>query len=417
MRSPDWFLRISPTLPEKYFMNLKARTLYGYLLKMYQTVRKPITPGEIKAIIKQEQADVATVAIYSNHVDDSVRLSCDFNQQRLTGSLQKQRLFYEYLSGMTELSKQVGAGKKDKAMEVIERLAELGKVEITSSPSTEENVVALDVEEATWEANLLNRVPLITPQLNGSFMLIPGITMIGGVTKSGKSTVLANLVPAILDHFPSKKIFIITNEDNLDLVATRVACANCGVDVRTFRFKRETLPADVVSRVKMVKRAVASRIVVASMPHFDTSNKETVESLLIEAKEKAAAGEYSAILLDYYQIVANSTTFKNIEYVGIMKKFGTFLKGYGADLTVPFVMFAQLKPMAEKQDTPYQSRVQADQTIANHVHVGLEIVRGSDDVTSTTEVHCHLSRHGDHLGKIATFRYAGGQLQFQPKTM
>ncbi len=415
MRSPDWFLRISPTLPAQYFMNLKARTIYGYVLKMYEHTRKPISTAELKAIVRQEQSDPATVQIYCNHIDDAMMKSVDFNQARLTQALQKQRLSYEYQSGMVELSKHVGAGKRDKAMETVAKLAELNKIEITTQPTTEENLVALTEEEAKWEANLRNRVPLITATLSGSFMLIPGITLIGGVTKAGKSTFLANLVPAILDHFQQKKIYIITNEDNLDLVATRVACCAMGVDVRTFRFKPDQLPADLVVRVKEMKRAVASRIVVASMPHFDTSNMETVQDLLLEAKQKAIAGEYSAILLDYYQIVANSTRFQNIEYVGIMKKFGTWLKGYGADLGIPLVVFAQLKPHSDKQDVPFQQRVQADQTIANHVHVGLEIVKDTDDLGYLTKVICHLSRHGDILGTIATFRYDGGLLRFQPK--
>lgn len=415
MRNPEWFLRVSPTLPASYFVNLKARTLYGYMAKMYDHARKPITPAELKSIVKQEQSDPATVKIYSDHVDQAQRLSTDFTKERLAQALQKQRLYYEYIAGMTDLSKYAQAGDRDKAMITIEKLAELNKIEITSQPTSEENLIALSEEEAKWEANLRNRVPLITPSLNGSFMLIPGITLVGGVTKAGKSTFLANLVPAILDHFPNKKLYIVTNEDNLDLVATRVACCAMGVDVRTFRFKQETLPADVVARVKEVKRAVVSRIVVASMPSFDTSNKEVVEELLIEAKEKAAAGEYSAILFDYYQIVANSTQFKNIEYVGIMKKFGTFLKGYAADLTVPMIMFAQLKPHSDKQDVPFQQRVQADQTIANHVHVGLEIEKGTDDIGYLTKVYCHLSRHGDTLGNIANFRYDGGLLKFMPK--
>lgn len=412
MRDPRWFVRIKDTLPAQYFMNLKARALYGYVCKLYESQSKPISVSELKACVKQEQSDENTIKIFCEHVNDTQVNSATFTTSRLIGALQKQRLYYEYLTGLNEVAKHAGTGNKEKTLEAVKTLAALAETPNGEQPTTEENLSTLEEEELRWERSLKCRVPFISPLMNAHFMLIPGITLIGGVTKSGKSTVLANLVPPILDHFQDKKVFIITNEDNLDLVATRIACCVCSVPLREYRFEQFKLTAEQVAMVKQAKRAVATRIIVASMPHYDTSNMEVVQELLEEAKSE----NYSAILLDYYQIVANSKRHQAIEYVGIMKKFGTWLKGYAADLTIPMVVFAQLKPMADGQDTPFSQRVQADQTIANHVHVALEIARTTDDLGHLTNLICHLSRHGDSLGKISTFRYKEGQLLYQPKT-
>jgi hypothetical protein len=415
MRSPDFYLRVSPTLPANYFVDLIARNIYAYVGQLYENNARAISGLELRTYVKQYQSDPQSFERYSKYIAEAEMYSADFTTGRLMGLLQRQRAHYEYQSGMIDLSKKVGAGKKEEAMEVIKKLAELDKSSLMSQPSSEENLLALDEEERKWEESLKNRVPLISPKVNGKFMLMPGITLIGGVTKSGKSTILANLVPAILNHFQDKKIFIISNEDDMNRISSRIACCVLGVPIRKFMNDPSSLPPETVAQVKQLKRSVASRIVVASMPHYDTSNMETVQGLLEEVKADAKAGKYSAILLDYYQIVANSKKFQNVEYVGIAKKFGGWLKGWAADIPIPMILFAQLKPTADREDMPFSQRVQGDTHIANHVHAGLEIVRETDDRGDITKIVCQLSRHGDNLGTVGTFRYNGGQLMYQDK--
>lgn len=414
MSNPEYFRRVHPTLPASYLTSLKVRNLYTYVIDIYSQSSKKISTSELKAKVKQYQTDVQSQKIYCDMVDQAERVKSDYTLSRLSAALTDQQAHYEYLNKMNELAKAAGDGNRNKVMEIAEEVGKLRHNASSEQPTEEENVRDLEEEERRWEESLPNRVPLVTPYLNGRFMLTPGLTMIGGVTKSGKSTVLANLIPAILDAKPDKKVFIITNEDNLDLVTTRIACCALGVSLREYRFERHKMTPEAIELIKQTKRAVATRIVVASMPRYDTSCMEVVQELLEEAKNN----NYSAIFLDYYQIVANSKNFKGIEYVGILKKFGTWLKGYGADLKIPTVIFAQLKPMSEKQDLHVSQRVQADQTIVNHVHVALEIERERGDLgQSYTHLVCQVSRHGDMVGRIGTFIYKEGQLIYQaPRT-
>jgi replicative DNA helicase len=411
MRNPVWFKKVNSDLVPEYFANLKYRNLYVYVCHLYKDSNKLITEDQLKAHVKQEQVDAQTIKVYHGHITDAWIATQSFDTDRLGQAIKNQRLHYEYLNKLNTIAKHAGTGDKGKVLDAVKDLASLTTAAEADAPTSDETVAVLDFEEKRWEESLLNRVPLVDIRLNHNFMLIPGITLLGGMTKSGKSTVLANIVPPILDHFRDKKVFVISNEDNIDLVSTRIACCSLGVPVRQFRFEQASLSKDTVASVKHMKRCVASRVVVASMPKYDTTNLEVVQELL----ENAKAQNYSAIMLDYYQIVANSKDPKLRNYIDVAKRFGLWLKGYAADLSVPMILFAQLKPTTEGADVQFSQRVQSDQTLANHVHVGLEIVRKNDDIGNLTEIHCHFSRHGDVLGRIATFRFNGGQLVFQPR--
>jgi replicative DNA helicase len=287
-----------------------------------------------------------------------------------------------------------------------EELKELVSPLREGAPSTEETLALLEKQEKDWEDAVKRRIPFIDKALNPVFMLTPGITLIGGTTKSGKSTILANLIPPILDYKPNQKVLIITCEDNLDMVATRIACCICEAPIKIFRLSPWDLPKEKVEHVKAVKRQLSERIVVVSE---NTTNVENVQSILAEAKFE----DYSAILLDYYQVVNTSNKKRNADYIEVLKDFGMWLKAYAQELKVPFIMFAQLKPADKDVDRPFSQKVQGDTHIANHAHVSLEIRRAHDDGKgSLTEIYCELSRHSDRLGKIATFQFDGGKLKF-----
>lgn len=411
MRDASWYVRIKDICPPSYFTNLYARNLYTYVRALRDITMHRISEDELKAYVKQQQTELQAQKTYCNLVDECIFATNNFSSKILSPMVLRQHQYYNHLSELNELAKDAQRGNHDGVIEHARKIAELADMPIAEQPTEEENIKTLVQEEERWEKSLRNRVPFISRDLNPRFMLIPGITLVGGVTKSGKSTVLANLVPAILDHFQDKKIFIITNEDNLDLVATRIACVTCGVSLRKYRFEQSSLPEEVIAKVKFTKRALASRLIVASMPQHDTSCMEVVQELLEEAK----TGPYAAIMLDYYQIVNTSRRDRRKNYVDIAKVFGGWLKGYAADLTIPMILFAQLKPAVDRQETPFSQRVQSDNHIANHVHVGLEIVRTYDKTDTRdiplTEIHCHLSRHGDSPGIVATFKYVEGHLQ------
>jgi replicative DNA helicase len=219
---------------------------------------------------------------------------------------------------------------------------------------------------------------------------------------------MANLIAPMINHAPDKKILIITCEEPLNAVLSRIACCITCTSVKDFMFEPHKLTAEQVAFVKKTKRDLSKYIVVIS---DGTTVMENVQSHLIDAKEL----EYSAIIIDYYQVIQTSNEMRKANYVEIFKHLGTWLKEWSADLKIPCVLFAQLNRAPEGEDTPFPRLVQYDHTISNHVHVALKIVKKDDQQGApTTEIHCMLSRHSDKPGIIGRFDYKDGKLEFAP---
>jgi len=411
MRDPAFYARSIPALKPEYFRHPIIRVLFEYVSKEYERRNGAVSTVALTSIIEQNQSDPQTISVYKGYANNAEAMSAMFSKGDITRLVAEQHKFMLIKGKAFELAKHYDKGDIDKIVETSAEIADLKNMRTTGVKSDQEAVDSIAAKTARWREVLKNRVPFITPAIEGTFMLTPGITLIGGVTKAGKSTIVANLAPAIIRHVPDKKILIISNEDDDHKVSARIACAACGVSIRDYLMFPQKIDPVKLAEVEQTMAWVATRVTVASVPDYDVTNMETVQDLLLEAKE---SGLYSAIMLDYYQIVSNSRRNKALAPVGVAKEFGLWLKSYAIDLSIPLIVFAQLKPQPPDSDMPFSQRIQGDMWLANHVHVGLEIRRGHGgptDAAPITEVHCHLSRHGDNVGKIATFEFVHGQLR------
>lgn len=411
MRNPRWFKLISAEVQSTYFSDLICGSLFTYISKIYETEKNPINESMIRAEIDKSQSGDAA-ARYKQYATESFKWSVEFRTGTLELALRKQRSHYEFKAASIEMSKQFTGGDMERITQAVEKVHEILSKPVQAQPTAEDNLVVLAASERRWREALKNRVPLITPELNKKFMLTPGITMVGGLPKSGKSTFVANLIPGILNSYPNKRILIISIEDGLDLVASRIACVMYNVNLRHYRFEPERLTPEIVATIDEMKRWLVSKLVIISAESgYETNQMEVVQEILEQAKNE----DYSAIILDYYQIVNSSKKSRNKGYVDVLKEFGSWLREWSADLTIPMIMFAQLTPRQKNADLPLSQLTQSDKQISNHVHVGLEIVQASDDLGPTTEVYCHFSRWHDLVSQtlpLVRFRYIDGRLKF-----
>ena len=415
MRDPQFFTRSIPSLKVEYFRHPIIRVLFEYVAREYERRNGAVSSFALNSIIEQNQSDSQTIRVYKEYSNKAEGTSSWFTKVDLKHLVAEQHKFMLIKGKTFDLGKAYDKGDIDKIIEVSAEIAGLNNMRTTDVKSDQEAVASISDKMTKWRAALKNRVPFITPLFDGKFMLTPGITLIGGVTKAGKSTMVANLAPAIIRSNMEKKLFIISNEDDDYKVSARISCASCGVSVRDYLMFPEKVSPEKLKEVEDTMMWVATHVVVASVPDYDVAERETVQELLTDAKE---SGMYSAMMLDYYQIVSKSGRNKLRDPVGVSKDFGQWLKGYAIDLAIPLIVFAQLKPQSPDSEkageTPFSQRVQGDTWLANHVHVGLEIRRkelGEQNGAKVTEVYCHLSRHGDDVGKLGTFKFVDGQLR------
>lgn len=412
MRNPRWFRTVSDSTKSTYFADLICGSLFTYIGKIYESDKNPISESVIRAEIDKSQSGEAA-ARYKEYATQAFRWSMEFRTNQLETALKEQVSHYEFEAASIDLSKQYASGDKDRIGKAVEKVHHILSKPTHAQPTAEDNLVVLAESERRWREALKNRVPLISPEVNGRFMLTPGITMVGGLPKAGKSTFVANLIPGILNHYPNKRILIISVEDGLDLVASRIACVMYNVNLRHYRFEPDRLNKEVISAVDEMKRWLVQKLVIISAESgYQTNNMEVVQGILESAKSE----DYAAIILDYYQIVNSSSKSKK-NYIDVLKDFGSWLREWSADLTIPMIMFAQLIPRMKGTELPLTQLTQSDKQISNHVHVGLEIRQASDDGGPTTEVYCHFSRWADIISTslpLVRFRYVDGKLKYLP---
>lgn len=413
MRDPKFYERSAPFLKVEYFRHPIIRVLFEYVVREYEQRNGAVSTMALNSIIEQNQSDPQTIKVYKGYANNAEATSAFFSKSDLVRLVAEQHKFMLIKSKAFELAKHYDKGDIDKIVETSAEIADLKNMRTTGVKSDQEAVDSIVAKTKLWREALKNRVPFVTPALDGTFMLTPGMTVVGGVTKAGKSTIVANLAPAIIRAFPDKKIFLISNEDDDHKVSARIACAACGVSVRDYLMFPGKIDPRKLEEVEQTMAWVATRVTVASVPDYDVTNKEAVQDLLLEAKE---SGLYSVLMLDYYQIVSSSKNRNLNSAVAVAKEFGLWLKGFVKDIAIPLIVFAQLKPVSPDDKNPpvFSQRVQGDTWLANHAQVSLEIRRehgGPTGAAPVTELYCHLSRHGDQLGKLATFEFVHGQLR------
>jgi replicative DNA helicase len=413
MKDAAFYHRVKEKLLPSYFTDTITRGLYEYVVGIYSApgLNKYITEEMLRSEVKKQQADPDSIRRYQDQVVATQVQKANFTIPYLVASIQKQLSHYEYIPAVNEVAKHAGTGDKEKTVEAMRRVIEIENAAATEAPSAEETIALMKAQQKRWEESVKNSVPFISPALT-DFVFRPGIIVMGAVTKGGKSTVLANALLPILDRFQQKKIVVITAEDDLNLVASRAACASLAQDLRAYRFQPYTIAPEMLARIEERKEQLCQYLTVYDSS-FGTRYIEDVQDILANVDQENT----SAIFIDYYQIINSSRRNSKDGFVEVHKKFGMWLKDFGLTLKIPLIIFAQLYPQSGsgEKEVPFQQRIQYDRTLCNHAHQNIEIIKPEQGVGfPATEFHLINSRHGETPRKLATFRYDFGRLVYPP---
>lgn len=247
-------------------------------------------------------------------------------------------------------------------------------------PSDDEMSQSYAEAEVRWEEGLRNSTSFIGPWFDDTIRLMSGLTVVGGLTGTGKTTASSNILAYLFEH-TDKTAWVITVETDAYKYLGRVACCVLSEDYHAYN--NGTMSLERRDKVRAKAEAIRKRFKIIDKSVANVSNADEVKGIL-EAADKAEVG---CVAIDYYQIINESDNrILKSEGGGILKDFGLFLKEFCARSKVPVVLFSQLKPTtAANRD--FKTRTEGDTHISNHADTTVEVVADKKHKITTFRFH------------------------------
>jgi replicative DNA helicase len=297
---------------------------------------------------------------------------------------------------MDTLLKQAGLGTTEqvKAMEAsVEEMRNFGNVD-----ELREIIAGI----ARHNRMLKERLTLVNGSLTRAIPLVrENLYLFAAYTGSGKSSTAANISYPLWKQ--GKKVLVISNEETQKDVISRIACLEAGVNfqsaIRCEISKMEELA--YVAHIPSIKKHII--VIPADDPR--TTCIEGVKNLLEAAKNE----DFSAIIIDYFQLIKRSEQYPNKEPYKVMMEFKDYLNAYIKTSNAPVIMFAQLWSTSKRpsKDTELDSRLKECSSIQDGASVVVEIVPNFQE--STTEFLICKDRFFGRKGDKITCQYSKGR--------
>lgn len=264
---------------------------------------------------------------------------------------------------------------------------------IMLSPTERKEAARRDRERR--ETARVNSIPFISPL--SEITLGRGFNLICGQPGQSKSTTAANLVAGAVEY-SNANILVMSNEETSSAVLDRIACILTHTPFQ--RYYNKKLTGTQTAAVESTADIVAERVQVLDFESaYNMSIVEDVEAVLAQAPNN-----FGLIVFDYIQNTTSSREREDLLTWDISKRLGLFLKNMSQTLTVPLVVFAQLRPKAAIE--AIAERIQNDKTLFNHALQCIEIV--PDFETRETTFKVHKDRFGPMQGKEVKMQFRDG---------
>jgi replicative DNA helicase len=407
-----FFNRVSGKIKHGFFMSQTRYALYEYLVTMHaQRSNTNIHDAEFVDYAGQQQVDPVYQKAYRAEATACCHASSSYDDKRVLILIEQQLRFLAAKDAIKDQGKNFSDGNLNAIFDRNNKMNQAATIQSSMLPESEDVLAELKQERAIRIEGLRNKLPFIDERVQ--FTLKPGMTVIGGFLKAGKSTLMANLVPVIFRTAPTKKILLFSLEDGTERAIARIACCGCLVNSNYYLSSPELLTADEIDRVDKTAEWLTERIATVGVKNYKVFELESVQEILMNAKSDP---DISCIIFDHYQIVRASKNPKLRDKYAVLKEFGPWLTEYASDLKIPLVMLAQLRAADEKRNEEFADLIKDDRQIAQHAAVILGVKRSVTEIgEQITEIKCHYSRWGDKEN-VGTFSYNGGRLIFKAGT-
>lgn len=222
----------------------------------------------------------------------------------------------------------------------------------------------------------------------------PNLILIGALSGSGKTTASANIVHGLIQK--KKKILIISNEELVLDVYTRIACLELNLNINQrlhFTEEQHDLIRQKIQEIGEYVRVVDSEYEENSDL---TSSIEGMAALFEHiSKEKV----WDCIIIDYYQKVTKSQYADGNAQHAVLQNFTLLLDKYYKICHAPIIILCQLHP-TKMDDVGFESRIKLGKSILVSSTFALEIQ--SDKASLETKWICHKGRWGNQGLSVTT---------------
>jgi replicative DNA helicase len=249
---------------------------------------------------------------------------------------------------------------------------------------------------------LKERLTLINDSLTKAIPLVrENLYLFAAYTGSGKSSTAANISYPLWKQ--GKKVLIISNEETQKDVVSRIACLEAGINFQNV-IRGEITKMEELSYVVHLPR-IKEHVIVFSADDPRTTRLEGIKNILDMAKNE----DFSAIIIDYFQLIKYSEMQPNKEPYKVMMEFKDYLNMYVKTSNAPVIMFAQLWSLSKRpaKGTELDSRLKECASIQDGASVVVEIVPNFQE--STTDFLICKDRFFGRKGDKLTCPYHKGR--------
>jgi archaellum biogenesis ATPase FlaH len=253
----------------------------------------------------------------------------------------------------------------------------------------------LDIQYEKARDEYKSSLPFITSKLTKLVPLYyPNLILVGALTGSGKTTASANIVHQLLKD--KKKVLIISNEELVLDVYTRIACLDLDLNINerlNFTDEQHQLVRSKIPEIGEYVRVVDSEY---DSNHNLTSSIEGMRILFEHISEEKC---WDCIIIDYYQKVTKSQYSDSTAHHFVLQEFTLLLDKFYKICHAPVIVMCQLHP-SKADDAGFESRIKLGKSILVSSTFALEIE--SDKTNLETKWICHKGRWGSHGIKVTT---------------
>ena len=232
-----------------------------------------------------------------------------------------------------------------------------------------ESIKEMYTDIASYNRMLSEKITFINDDLTN---VIPftreNLYLICGYTGNGKSTLAANI------SFPlwkeQKKTLVISNEEPKQDILYRIACLELKYNFNDY--KKGSMSIDKQKACLKLFPSISKYVKVIDVTYND--GLSTRYEGIINALEAVKTADYSAVMIDYYQLIQHSIADKRRGRYDVLNDLRIYFQRYIRKSNIPIVLFAQLHSLGKRNNVELDSRIKECPSILEAATVVLEII-------------------------------------------
>jgi replicative DNA helicase len=240
-----------------------------------------------------------------------------------------------------------------------------------------DNIKKMYEDIASYNRMLKEKITFVNPALTAAIPFTrENLYLICAYSGNGKSTIAANISHPLWKE--GKKTLVISNEEPQQDVMYRIACLELGYNFNDY--KKGSMPKDQQLECIKLFPDISKSVKVIDVNYKNglTTKIEGVKNALEAVKH----ADYSAVMIDYYQLIQYSVEDPSRSRYNVLNDLRIWLGQYIRSSNIPVVMFAQLHSMAKRTNVELDSRIKECPGIIEPSTVILEVVPNFEDRTT-----------------------------------